>query len=118
MLVLTRKTNQSITIENLDDPDHPFEVIVTEIRGDGPDGTNAQVRPGVTAPASPWAIWVSRGWNFQWPGGWAMIRSARLRWSAYRIPGLRVGRKSLCLRQPVVAAVVPQFPLHGMSRGS
>lgn len=46
MLVLTRKTDEVITIQNPDDPAHPIEITVVEIKG------NAEVRLGITAPRS------------------------------------------------------------------
>ena len=46
LLVLTRKTDEVITIQNPDDPTRPIEITVVEIKG------NAEVRLGITAPRS------------------------------------------------------------------
>ena len=45
MLVLTRKTDQSITLGNPNSGEPPLEITVIEVRGD-------QVRLGITAPQS------------------------------------------------------------------
>lgn len=46
MLVLTRKADEIITIQNPADPDHPIEITVVEVKGSG------EVRLGITAPRS------------------------------------------------------------------
>ena len=46
MLVLTRKTDEVIMIQNPADPAHPIQVTVVEIKGTG------EVRLGITAPRS------------------------------------------------------------------